>query len=131
MNILILLAVLMTLPALSFSGEKYVAKLDPDGVQRIEVSGGGYFFRPDHIVVKLNTPVELTVKKEPSIVPHNFVMDEPEAGIDFSVRLSTEPERIRFTPARVGEYKFYCDRRLLFLKSHRVRGMEGTLEVVE
>jgi hypothetical protein len=31
----------------------------------------------------------------------------------------------------VGEYPFYCSKKLLFFKSHREKGMEGMLEVVQ
>ena len=132
--LVLVLSIILPVPALS--GEKHVAAIDPDVVQRVEVTGGSYFFRPDHIVVKVNTPVELIVKKEPSIIPHNMVMGEPGAGaggagMDFSVRLSTGPETVRFTPTETGTFEFYCDNRFLFFRSHRARGMEGVIEVVE
>jgi plastocyanin domain-containing protein len=107
------------------------AIIDADGVQRVDVLGGGYFFSPHHIVVKVNTPVELKVRKEPGIVPHDIVLKAPEAGIDFSVSLETEPKVIRFTPTKTGSYPFYCDKKLLFFESHREKGMEGILEVVQ
>ncbi len=107
----------------------YRALIDLDGVQRIEVTGGGYFFNPDHIIVKKGIPVELIVSKESGIVPHNIVIKYPEAGIDISESMSTKQKAIRFTPTKAGEYHFYCDKRLLFFKSHRDKGMEGVIEV--
>ncbi len=107
------------------------ATISEDGVQRVEVLGGGYFFDPDRIIVKVNVPVELKVRKEPGIVPHNIVIKAPEAGIDFEESLSTEPKIIRFTPTKPGSYPMYCDKKLLFFESHREKGMEGVLEVVE
>jgi len=114
-------------------GEKsaYKAGIDSDGVQRIEVLAGGYFFNPDHIIVSVNIPVELKIKKEAGIVPHAFVIKEPGAGIDINESLSTEPKVIRFTPKKVGKYTFYCDKKLLFFESHRKKGMAGILEVTE
>lgn len=109
----------------------YTAKIDTDGVQRVEVVGGGYFYDPNHIIVKVNVPVELKVRKEGGVVPHDIVLKAPEAGIDFKVPLKTEPTDIRFTPTKTGTYHFYCSHKLLFFKSHRDRGMEGVLEVVE
>jgi plastocyanin domain-containing protein len=107
------------------------AALDKDGVQRVEIVGGGYFFAPNRIIVKVNVPVELKVRKEPGIVPHNIVMKAPEAGIDFEVPMKEEPQVIRFTPGKTGVYPFYCSKKLLFFESHREKGMEGLIEVVE
>lgn len=36
-----------------------------------------------------------------------------------------------FTTTKPGKYPFYCDKKLLFMDSHREKGMEGILEVVE
>lgn len=105
--------------------------VDADGVQRISVLTGGYFFDPDYIVVKVNVPVELTIKKEPGLVPHNIVIKETETGVDIKESLSTEPTVIKFVFKKTGKYSFYCDKKFLFLKSHRENGSEGILEVTE
>jgi len=110
--------------------EVHVAKVDQDGVQRVRIGGGEYFFKPGHIIVKANVPVELLVSREAGIVPHNLVIKAPEAGIAVDEELGTEPKKIVFTPTAVGKYAFYCSNRLLFFASHRERGMEGVLEVV-
>ena len=107
------------------------APIGNDGVQRVAIVGGSYFFTPNHIIVKVNMPVELTVRKESGMVPHNIVMKVPEAGIDFEVAMSAEPKTIRFTPKKAGVYPFYCSKKLLMFESHREKGMEGTLEVTE
>jgi len=113
------------------SGETpFVSIKDKYGVQRIEILAGEYFFKPAHIIVKVNVPVEITIKKEAGIVPHNIIFMAPEAGIDISEPIGKEPTVIRFTPLKTGTYSFYCDKKLLFLKSHREKGMEGILEVV-
>ncbi len=107
----------------------FVATIDKDGVQRVEVLAGEYFFDPDYIVLKVNVPVEIEIKKEPGMVPHNITIKAPEAGIEFSESLRTKPTIIRFTPLKTGKYAFYCKKKLLFFKSHREKGMEGVLEV--
>jgi plastocyanin domain-containing protein len=112
-------------------GPAVVVPIDKDGVQRVDILGGSYFFKPNHIVVKVNVPVELNVKKESGMVPHDIAANSPEAGIEFKVELSTTPKIIKFTPTKVGTYPFYCTKKLLFFKSHRDRGMEGVIEVVE
>ena len=75
--------------------------------------------------------VELKVKKESGFVPHNIAMKAPEAGIEFEESLSSDPKTIRFTPTKTGSYPMYCSKKLLFFESHREKGMEGVLEVVE
>ncbi|MHB8770771.1 MAG: quinol oxidase [Syntrophales bacterium] len=111
--------------------KEFVAKVDPDGVQRVEVVGGSYFFTPNHIVVKLNVPVEMKVTMESGVIPHNIVLKAPEAGMDVTAELGTDPQVMRFTPTKTGEFTFYCDKKLLFFESHREKGMYGTLEVRE
>ena len=114
-------------------GQKNILKatIDNDGIQKVKILADSYFFNPDYIIVKVNMPVELTISKESGITPHDFVIKEPEAGIDIEVSLSTEPKIIKFTPNKVGKYQFYCSKKLLFFKSHREQGMEGIIEVVE
>src|SRR5918999_3563332 len=88
--------------------EKQSAKVDRDGVQRLKVVGGSYFFKPGHIVVKANVPVELLASREPGMAPHNLVIKAPEAGIAVEEELATEPRKIAFTPKKPGKYEFYC-----------------------
>jgi len=73
----------------------------------------------------------LTISVESGLVPHTLVIQSPEAGIAVDEGLSSEAKAIRFTPTAVGNYPFYCRNKLLFFKSHREKGMEGVLEVVE
>jgi plastocyanin domain-containing protein len=122
----------MLLTPFAIAGEEpYRAAPDEDGVQRVEILGGGYFYKPNHIIVKVNVPVEFKVRKEGGIVPHDLVIDSPEAGITVRENLSTDTKVIRFTPTRVGKYPFYCSKKPPLFKSHREKGMEGVLEVVE
>lgn len=131
---IIVFTLLLLLPGAAFTEDEskaYTATTAADGKEHITITGGSYFFRPNKIVVKVNVPVELTVVAEPSIIPHAFVLKAPSAGIDISTSISTVPKVFEFTPTGTGEYKFYCDKRFLFFKSHRERGMEGTLGVAE
>lgn len=109
----------------------YQATIAADGVQHVRIEGGGYFFKPDRVIVKVNVPVELTVSVEKSLIPHTLVIQSPEAGISVDESLSSDAKNIRFTPTAVGQYPFYCRNKLLFFKSHREKGMEGVLDVVE
>jgi len=132
-SVIVLLAVVYAAgnPQAQAQSEPYRAKADADGVQRVTMVGGDYFFKPAHIIVKVNVPVELSVRKEPGLAPHNLVLNEPAAGFAIEQDLSQDIKKITFTPKTAGKYPFYCSNKLLFFKSHRERGMEGVLEVVE
>ena len=114
----------------SAPGETVQATVGADGKQRVDILGGSYFFKPDHIIVKANVPVELSIKREWGIVPHTFVLKIPESGVAIDEDLSTDAKTIAFTPTAVGKYTFYCKNKLLFFKSHEEKGMKGILEVV-
>jgi plastocyanin len=109
--------------------ETYKAQV-VDNIQKVDMLAGSYFFKPNDVIVKVNVPVEISIKKEPGFVSHDIVLHAPEAGIDFKVQLNTEPKVITFTPTKVGKYEFYCSKRFLFW-THRAKGMWGTLEVTD
>ena len=128
---LLAMSVLVSVAVCSSAEEsRKVATIGEDGVQRIEMVGGGYYYDPDHIVVKVDVPVEITIHKEKGFVPHDIAMDAPEAGMEFNVELKTSPTVIRFTPTQTGTFPFACTKKLLFLKSHKDHGMKGVVEVV-
>jgi plastocyanin domain-containing protein len=114
------------------SAEDSVTKVPvtPEGISKVDIIGGSYFFKPNHIVVKVNKPVELHISKESGLVPHDIVAKSPEAGIEFQVNLSSTPKLIKFTPTKVGKYPFYCSKKAPFSKSHQEKGMEGVIEVI-
>lgn len=133
MSLVYCLCLPLAIPAAALAQEQkevYVAKVEPDGVQRVRIVGGGYFFKPYRIVVKVNVPVELLASREAGIVPHNLIIQAPQAGIAVEADLATEPKKIAFTPTVPGQYPIYCGKKLLFFGSHREKGMEGLLEVV-
>ena len=105
-------------------------KPDADGVQRIRIVAGSYFFKPNHLVVKVNVPVELTASRESGITPHDLVIRADEAGLAVKEDLGAEPKKIVFTATKPGKYAIYCSKKLPFVAGHRDKGMEGVLEVV-
>jgi plastocyanin domain-containing protein len=121
----------LALAAADWKEKKLEAVADKDGVQKVEIMAGGYYFDPNVIVVKVNVPVELVVKRTSGGFGHNIVLHEPEAGIDFQEALGTDPKSIKFTPTKAGKYMFICSHKVPFSKSHQERGMYGYLEVVE
>ena len=104
--------------------------LDSDGIQRAVVEADSYEFSPRHLVVRAGKPVELSVKSVTVLVPHNFLIDDPKSGLAIREEISAgQTVKITFTPTVPGSFAIYCDKKLLFFKSHREKGMEGVLEV--
>jgi plastocyanin domain-containing protein len=127
----IVLAAASLAAASEWKEKKVEAVVGEDGVQRIEIIGGGYYYDPNVIVVKVNVPVELIARRTRGGFGHNIVLKAPEAGIDFSQGLGTRPVAIRFTPTKAGKYMFICSHKVPFSKNHKERGMYGYLLVVE
>lgn len=94
------------------------ARLDTDGVQRIDVDMHSYYFEPNRIVVKAGTPVVIDLHNKAHIVPHNFSIEHPD------LKVSGDDE-VRFTPTKPGEYRIFCHK-----GDHEKKGMTGTLVVV-
>ncbi len=128
-NVLLLFFAVIFLIAAESRCEKkevYQAIVDETGTQKVKMTAGNYFYRPDYIEVRMNAPVEITIRRE-GVLPHSFVLQSPEAGINLEEELTSEPKTIRFTPRTEGEFAFYCDGGLI--ESHREKGMEGILHV--
>jgi plastocyanin len=101
-----------------------------DGVQRVTVEADSYSFTPSHLVVKAGKPVELIFKSVTWLVPHSLILDDPRSGLRIHEEIPAgETVTVRFTPMVTGSFSIYCDKKLLFFKSHREKGMEAVLEV--
>jgi plastocyanin len=109
---------------------EFPVPLGVDGVQRATVEADSYSFTPSHLVVKAGVPVELTFKSLTIFVPHNVVLDDPRLGVSIREEVPAgETVTVKFTPMVMGSFSIYCDKKLLFFKSHREKGMEAVLEV--
>lgn len=109
-----------------------VVPLGADGVYRAEIVVDSYSYKPDHLIVTVGHMVELTLKSVTFIVPHNFVIKAPELGVEVSQDVPAgRTVTVQFTPTGTGKMEYYCDKKLLFFKSHKEKGMVGTLEVRE
>ncbi len=126
-------SLLVLVPIITCAAAEPVAfevPMDPDGIQRAVVEADSYEFSPRHLVVQAGKPVELTVKSVTWIVPHNFVIDDPKSGLSIREEIPAgQTVKITFTPTVPGSFAIYRDKKLLFFKSHREKGMEGVLEV--
>jgi len=101
-----------------------------DTVQRINIELGDYRFRPNTIELTANQPVELVLTNTDFLTPHNFTLSAPEAGLE--VNTDVQPGltvTVKLRPQVPGSFEFFCNQKLLFMKSHREQGMEGRLIV--
>jgi plastocyanin len=100
-------------------------------LQVIPIEMGDYSFLPKLIEVRAGSTVQIQLTNKDAVVPHNFSLrdDTTELDIDVSVAAG-ETRLVEITPLVPGSYKYYCNKKLPFMKSHRKRGMEGTLNVV-
>jgi plastocyanin domain-containing protein len=127
---LVLLGLVKVTIALAATPGSVIVPVSQDNVQRLEITVDNYSFTPSRFVVKQNIQVELIFKSVTRIVPHNFVLKSPEAGITIDQEIGAgETTIVRFTPTRIGEFKFSCTKKLLFFPSHEDQGMVGTLVV--
>jgi plastocyanin len=98
--------------------------------QSVTLTLGDYRFDPDNPEVQSGQPVILTLVNKDAITPHNFTLQDTAAGLDIDTSVSAgSTTTIEFTPETPGSYTFYCSKKMLFMKSHRAHGMEGTLIV--
>lgn len=104
------------------------ARMDADGVQKVDIDVHSFYFDPNRITVEAGKPVDLTLHFKPLFTPHNMTCDASEAGIeiDRSVGIISfnHTKHVRFTPTKAGEYDFYCG-----VDSHMKKGMTGTIVV--
>ena len=99
--------------------------------QEISLSLGDYHFTPDSLEVQAGRPVVLTLTNTDTLTPHNFTLQDAATGLDIDTDISAgSTSVIEFTPVKPGTYTFFCNKKLLFMKSHRERGMEGILRVI-
>jgi hypothetical protein len=84
----VLLGLVKVTIALAATPESVIVPVSQDNVQRLEITVDNYSFTPNRIVVKENIVVELIFKSVTRIVPHNFVLKSPEAGITIEQELA-------------------------------------------
>ena len=136
---LAVIALLIAAPATAAAvveEEKVVerAAVGEDGIQRVTIVAkrGGYFFSPNHIILKKGVKTELTFVQKGWAFRHHIVMDSPEASMKFRKFMTQTPRPVVFTPTEVGTYPIWCDAKIFWLFGpHRERGMEAVIEVVE
>lgn len=103
------------------------ASIDAQGIQQVKLDTRSFYFEPNRVVVKANKEVELRIHNGAFLVPHNFTLRDPDAGLDVETDLGMfgGSKTVRFTPKKPGEYPFFCDK-----DGHLKKGMKGTLVVM-
>lgn len=89
-----------------------------------------YRFQPKELTAVAGYPVVLTLINPERITPHNFTLETGAAEPVIVDIGAGETKTVRFTPNAPGTYAFHCRSKLLWFKSHREHGMEGTLTVL-
>jgi len=104
-----------------------------DSVQKVDVMVDSFYFKPDHLEVLVNQPVQIRLRSVTSLIEHDFTLKAPEAGMNISKDIPHGKDvSVKFTPTRTGDYEFYCDKKAFFgLFSHKDKGMKGILRVVQ
>jgi len=117
---ILLAAILLNFPALQAATPS----------RSIPVTIGDYRFSPDTITVSPGETIQLQLTNSDSLTPHNFTLQDEAAGLEVDIDISAgSTESVNITPLAAGTYEFHCNKKLPFMKSHRERGMEGTLVV--
>ncbi len=92
---------------------------------------GSYQIQPQQLQMIAGQSVTLRLVNIDTIIPHNFSIDNPAGGLDINIDVQAgETVDVELTPIVPGRYTFFCRNKMLFMKSHRQRGMEGTLIVL-
>lgn len=97
----------------------------------IEIKLGDYRYMPGNIQLVVDQPVVLHLINTDSFTPHNFTLEDSSDGLDINIDVPAgESVDVQLMPLWPGNHVFYCKNKLLFMDSHREKGMEGTLTVV-
>ncbi len=97
----------------------------------IQVRLGDYRFMPDELQLVAEQAVVLQLINTDTFTPHNFTLEDPNSGLDVNVDVSAgDTVEVHLMPLWPGRHTYYCSNKLLFMQSHRKKGMEGTLIVV-
>jgi len=98
--------------------------------KRIPITLGDFRFSPHQLTLEAGQAVLLELNNTDSVTPHNFTLENKAGNLNIDIDVSAGTTReVALTPEVPGTYTFHCSKKLPFLKSHRERGMEGTLVV--
>jgi len=103
----------------------------PGYTKVIKVTLGDYRYMPKDIQLIIDQPVTLHLVNVDAFTPHNFTLEDDSDGLDVNIDIPAgESVDVQLMALVAGRHIFYCRNKLLFMDSHREKGMEGTLTVV-
>ena len=98
--------------------------------RKLSLSLGDFRFHPAEISIRASETVQLELSNKDRLTPHNFTLRSTEAGLDINLDVGPGKTRtVEITPLVPGNYTYFCNKKLPLMKSHRERGMRGTLVV--
>jgi len=104
---------------------------EPVYAKVIEVTLGDYHYMPHNIQLVVEQPVVLHLVNVDAFTPHNFTLKDNSDGLDVDIDVPAgKAVNVNLMPLFAGSHTFYCSKQLLWMESHREKGMEGTLTVV-
>lgn len=104
---------------------------EPVAPKVIEITLGDYRFMPGNILLNIDQPVILRLVNADALTPHNFTLEGANDGLDVNVDIPAgDVVDVPLKPLVAGRHSFYCRKKLMLMKSHREKGMVGTLTVV-
>src|SRR5574339_616292 len=80
------------------SSQPFTVPVGADGVQRATVILDSYSYQPNHLVVEVGKPVELTLTSVTTFTPHNFIIKELSVEQDVSAGKTVV---VKFTPMQI------------------------------
>ncbi len=126
----------MVLPMILWGGfdgataQELLREREVSDPQNIVINMESYVYTPSEITVKAGTSITLTLNNQSFLVPHNFLLDDPQGKRVLEADISSgESQTLTLTLTEPGIYSFYCEKQLFFFPSHREEGMEGRLIV--
>ena len=98
--------------------------------RKIVIDMESYVYSPSEITVDHGEPLALILNNQSFLVPHNFLLDDPQGVRVLEADISSgESQTFSLSLTEPGIYSFYCNKQLFFFPSHREEGMEGRLIV--
>ena len=114
----------------SATAQEPLPQSDESNSGSIVINMESYVYSPSEITVAVGKPFTLKLNNASFLVPHNFLLDDPNGVRILDADISSgENQTHTLTLTKLGIYPFYCDKQLLFFPTHREEGMEGRLIV--
>jgi len=106
--------------------QELIAESHVSTLQAIVIDMESYVYTPSEIMVVAGKPISLILNNQSFLVPHNFLLDDPNGVRMLEADISSgESQIFTLTLTEPGIYPFYCEKQLFFFPSHREEGMEG------